>query len=117
MPAPPNMRRTETGPKTQKSSWMSSGLTAGLMRVGAAACRRLELDRLATAARGSLVRVVEHELRGELVGLVIHLGADQEQDRLRVDQHAHALVLDHLVGGADLVGIFHRIGHAGAAAV
>ena len=47
---------------------------------------RLELHRFAAAAGRGLVRVVEHELRRQLLGLVVHLGAEQEQHRLRVDQ-------------------------------
>jgi len=95
------MRRTSTGPNTQNNSRMSSGAT----------------DRFAAAAGRGLVRIVEHELRGELVGLVVHLGADQEQHGLGIDQDTHALVLDHLVGGLDPLGVFHGVGHAGAAAV
>ena len=44
-------------------------------------------------------------------------GAEQEQQRLRIDQQLDALVLDHLVVGGDGLGEFHRVGHAGAAAV
>src|SRR6476469_1431679 len=56
---------------------------------------RLELHRFAAAAGGCLVRIVEYELRGEFVGLVVHFGAEQEQDRLGIDEDAHALVLDN----------------------
>ena len=38
-----------------------------------------ELHRLAAAAGRGLVRIVEHELRRQLVDLVVHLGAEQEQ--------------------------------------
>src|ERR1700733_10558799 len=123
MPAPPNMRRTVTDPKAANNSRMSSGPTAAprpcarlralLLSLG----RRLELHRFAAPAGPGLVGIVEHELGGELLGLVVHLGAQEEQDRLGVDQHAYALVLDQLVGRLDLLGVFHRIGHAGAAAV
>src|SRR6201991_2747019 len=77
----------------------------------------LELHRLAAAAGGNLVRVVEDELGLHLVGLVVHLGAEQEQHGLGVDQDLHALILDHLVGRTDLVGIFDRVGLTGAAAI
>src|SRR5262249_23214194 len=76
-----------------------------------------ELYGLAAAAGGNLVRVVEDELGLHLVGLVVHLGAEQEQHGLGVDQDFHALVLDHLVGGADLVSVFDGVGLTGAAAV
>ena len=60
----------------------------------------------------------EDELRRQLRGLEIHLGAEQEQHRLGVDEDRHALVLDDLVAaGSTALRIFHRVGHAGAAAV
>src|SRR6201990_2131897 len=62
---------------------------------------RLELHGLAAAAGGNLVRIVEDELGLHLVGLVVHLGAEQEQHGLGVDQDLHALVLDDLVGRPD----------------
>src|SRR5262245_7575294 len=117
MPAPPNMRRTTTGPKAANSSRIASASTGGKPQLGSGFGCRLELYRFAAAAGRRLVRIVEYELRRELVGLIIHLGADQEQHRFGIDQDAHALVLDHLVGGLDLLGILHRVGHAGAAAV
>src|SRR5215510_9651562 len=101
MPAPPNKRRTSTSPKLENNSRMSSGdtsvafsgaypysenrspprITCGAgffrdMRWLVSLGGRLELHRFATAAGRGLVRIVEHELRGELVGLVVHLGAD-----------------------------------------
>src|SRR5580692_197262 len=76
-----------------------------------------QLHRLAAAAGRDLVRVVEDELGLHLVGLVVHLGAQQEQHRLGIDQDLDALVLDHFVGGADIVGIFDGVGLPGAAAV
>src|SRR5215475_6400885 len=72
--------------------------------------RRLELHGFAAAAGRDLVRIVEDELGLHLVGLVVHLGAQQVQHGLGVDQDLHALVLDDLVGGADLMGIFHGVG-------
>src|SRR6202012_6273733 len=79
--------------------------------------RRRQLHRLAAAAGRNLVRVVEDELGLHLVGLVVHLGAEQEQHRLGIDQDLDALVLDHFVGGANIVGIFYRVGLPRAAAV
>src|SRR6185503_2009968 len=58
---------------------------------------RSELYRLAAAAGRGLVRIVEHEGRGELVDLEIHLGAEQEHDRLGIDEQLDALVLDDFV--------------------
>src|SRR6266851_8980639 len=68
-----------------------------------------ELHRFAAAAGAGLVRIVEDELRRHLVDLVVHLGAEQKQHGLGIDQDLHALVLDDLVGGADIVGILDRI--------
>ena len=48
---------------------------------------------------------------------IVHLGAEQEHHRLGVDQHLDALVLDHLVEGLLILGPFHGVFHAGAAAV
>src|SRR5262249_46281652 len=137
MPWPPNMRRTDTGPNSRKSSWIvSSSISAPSKSgyrfcvrgretrgrralVGFDACRigRGELHRLAATAGRRLIWIVEHKGRGQLVDLEVHLGAEQEQHGLRVDQKLHALVLDHLVELVGSLGIFHRVGHAGAAAV
>src|SRR6266566_1245308 len=76
-----------------------------------------QLHGFAAAAGAGLVRVVEDELRRHLVDLVVHLGAQQEQHGLRIDQDLHALVLDDLVGRTNLVGVFDRIGLPRAAAV
>ena len=54
---------------------------------------------------------------GELVGLVVHLGAEQIQHGLRIDDHARAVALDDLVELADAVGPGHGVLHAGAAAL
>ena len=79
--------------------------------------RGRQLHRLAAAAGAGLVRVVEDELGLHLVGLVVHLGAEQEQHGLGIDQDLDALVLDDLVGRADVMGVFDRVGLPGAAAV
>src|SRR5260370_23241665 len=86
-------------------------------RRGGLDLRRRQLHRFAAAAGAGLVRIVEDELRRHLVDLVVHLGAEQKQHGLGIDQDLHALVLDDLVGGADIVGIFDRVGLPGAAAV
>src|SRR5215212_9185739 len=115
MPKPENIRRIVTGPKSENRSIRKSRsmrrptLTSAL--------RRRQLHRLAAAAGRDLVRVVEDELGLQLVGLVVHLGAEQEEHRLRVDQDFHAPVLDHFVGRADLVGVFDGVGLPGAAAI
>src|SRR6516165_3866323 len=56
----------------------------------------LKLHRFAATAGRDLVRVVEDELRLHLVDLVVHLGAEQEQYGLGINQDLHALVLDDL---------------------
>src|SRR5579863_6956029 len=58
---------------------------------------RLDRDTLAAAAGVGLVRIVEHELGRQLGRLEVDLRAEQEQDRLGLDQDADALVLDDLV--------------------
>ena len=78
---------------------------------------RLELHGFAAAAGTNLVRVVEDELGLHFIGLVVHLGAEQEQHGLRIDQDLHALVLDDFIGRADLMGVFDGIGLSGTAAV
>src|SRR5215813_8565889 len=79
--------------------------------------RGLELHGFAAATGRDLVGIVEDELGLHLVGLVVHLGAEQEQHGLGIDEDLHALVLDDFVGRADLMGIFDGIGLAGAATV
>src|SRR5262245_63401377 len=84
-PAPPNSRRSSTGPKAANNSRVSSGdkpRPRGLLRFA----RGLELDRFAAAAGGGLVGIVEHELRREPVGLVVHLGADEEKNGIGIGQ-------------------------------
>src|SRR4051794_22333314 len=71
-----------------------------------------DVEGFAAAAAALLVRIAESEARLDLVFDIIHLGADDEHGRLRVDQDGDALVLDHLVELALLVGIFERIGKA-----
>src|SRR6476659_2598997 len=72
---------------------------------------------LAAATRACLVRIVEHEARGHAVAAVIHLGAEQEQHGSRIDEDAHALVLDHLIMRRLRLGIAHGVFHAGATAL
>src|SRR3569832_283794 len=106
-----------TGPKSENRSIRKSRSIAPPVpqnRLGRTATRaasafdvgRLELHRLAAAAGANLVRIVEDELSLHSVGLVIHLGAEQEQNRFGVDQDLHALILDDFVGRANLMGIF-----------
>ena len=49
--------------------------------------------------------------------LVVHLGAEQEQHRLGIDEDLDALVLDDLIERLLLLRPFHRVFHAGAAAI
>src|SRR5207237_2829710 len=113
-PTPRSPKPTWPRPDQAIHTRISIRSTRGLE--GAIGGRR-ERDGFAAPAGGSLVRVVENELGRELVDLVVHLGTEQKQHGLRVDENPHAFVLDHLVGGIDLLGVFHRVGHTGAAAV
>src|SRR5580693_183098 len=76
----------------------------------------LDVKRLAAAAAALLVGIAEDKAVFELFLDVIHLGAEDEHDRLGVDQHGDSLVLNDLVELALLVGIFERVTEAGAAA-
>src|SRR5689334_10382983 len=69
------------------------------------ALRRCELHGFSAAACAGLVRIVENELRRQLLGLVVHLGSEQKQHRFWVDQDLDALVLDDLVSRIDGIGI------------
>src|SRR3984893_9560097 len=111
MPVPPNMFRTSTRPKAANSSEICSESTAAdrCRSMGGGFVRRRQLHGFPASAGGNLVRVVEHELGGELVDFEVHLGPEQEQHRLGIDQETHALVLDDLVGRLGALGIFHRI--------
>src|SRR5882757_9251733 len=82
MPKPENIRRIVTGPKSENRSIRKSRSMRRPTRL--LDLRRRELHRLAAAAGRNLVRVVEDELGLQLIGLVVHLGAEQKQHRLRV---------------------------------
>src|ERR1700721_1439084 len=75
----------------------------------------LDVKRLAAAAAALLVRIAEDKAGFELFLHVIHLGAEDEHDRLGIDQHGDALVLDDLVEFALLVGVFEGVAEARAA--
>src|SRR6266404_2180141 len=102
-------------PNTPPRSVLS--LSHPVRRKSAVHFRRRELHGFAAAAGAYLVWVVEDELRRHLVDLVVHLGTEQKQHGLRIDQYLDALVLNDLVGGTNLVRIFDGIGLAGATAV
>src|SRR5262249_47538185 len=71
----------------------------------------------AATAGGSLVGIAKCEARAQFGGLEIHFGADQEQDRLGLDEDFDALILHHFVHRAGAFGIIHGVAHAGAAAI
>src|SRR5437763_10421252 len=83
---------------------------------GIAALMSLNVERLAAAATALLVRVAEHEPRLQLLLDVVHFGAEDEHNGLRVDQDGHSLILDDLVVFTLIVGVFERVGQARAAA-
>src|SRR5437868_9925425 len=88
IPAPPNMRRTDTGPKPASCSLMKSrysALAAMCLLFGGHGLGRLQHHRFAAAASRRLVRVVENEARFQHRFLVVHLGAEEKQDGLGID--------------------------------
>ena len=70
---------------------------------------------LAAPAARNLVRVVEHEARGEFRFFPVHFRADQKHHRRRVNQERHALFLDLVLKGFGLGGVLHIILQAGTA--
>src|SRR6266446_1377475 len=76
----------------------------------------LDVERFAAAAAAFLVGIAECEAALQLFLDVIHLGAEDEHDRLRIDQDRHALVFDDFVELALLIGIFERVAEARATA-
>src|SRR5512136_1511233 len=76
MPKPENIGRIVTGPKSENRSVRKSRSMRARIRVEELAIHlcRGKLHRLAAAAGAGLVRVVEDELRRQLVDLVVHLG-------------------------------------------
>src|SRR5512146_552483 len=78
--------------------------------------KKSHVETLAAAAAALFVRVAEDETGLQLFFDVVHLGAEDEHDRLRVDQDRHPLGLDDLVELALLVGVFARVAEARAAA-
>src|SRR4029078_118856 len=120
MPAPPNMRRTVTGPKPERCSLMKArySLLAAMDRLfGGDRLGGLQHHRLTAAASRGLVRVIEDKARFQCRFPVVHLGAEQEQDCLWIDEDLDAFVLHDLIERALLFGPFHGVFHAGAAAI
>src|SRR5262249_40267702 len=76
----------------------------------------LNVKGLAAAATALLVRIVESEAALQLLFDVVHLGPEDEHDRLRIDQYRHPLVFDDFVEFTLLVGIFDRVAEPRAAA-
>src|SRR4029450_74673 len=77
---------------------------------------RSDVEEFAAAAAALLVGILDHETGLQLLFLVVHLGADQEQRGLGIDQQLHALGLDDLVHRLLAVGELERVGKARAAA-
>src|SRR6516165_7024156 len=76
----------------------------------------LDVKGLAAAAATLLVWIAEGEAALQLLFDIIHLGPEDEHDRLRIDQYRHPLVLDDFVVFTLLIGIFERVAEPGAAA-
>src|SRR5215471_10180487 len=127
IPKPENIGRIVTAPKSENRSARKSRSITSPCEETAHSEREeyapglnlggLQLHRFPTSAGADLVRIVEDELCLQLVGLVVHLGSEQEQHGLWIDQNLDALVFNDLIGRADFVGIFDRVGLAGAATI
>src|SRR6476659_2608814 len=61
-------------------------------------------EALAAAALGGHVRIAEHELFVEPAFQEIDLGAVHQRQAVRVDQDAHAVLLEHAIVGALFAG-------------
>src|SRR3954465_1057193 len=90
---------------------MRAGRPRSVVRI-----RPLYVERLAATAAAFFVRIAEDKAGLQLLLDIIHLGAEDEHDGLRIDQHRDALVLDDFVELALFVGVFERVAEAGAAA-
>ena len=82
---------------------------------GTRVSRRDQVHAFAAPASALLVRVIEHELAGKLVRLVVHLGAEEIHDRSRLDQQHRTSILDNLVVRLLRLSQGHGVFHAGAA--
>src|SRR3954464_12354378 len=78
--------------------------------------RLLYVKAFAAAAAAFFVRIAEDKAGLQLLLDIIHLGAEDEHDGLRIDQHRAALVLHDFVELALFVGVVERVAEAGAAA-
>src|SRR5215471_5047327 len=72
----------------------------------------LDVERLAAAAAALLVGIAERKAALQLFLDIIHLGAEDEHDRFRIDEDRDALVFNDFVELALLVGIFERVAEA-----
>src|SRR4029077_19610222 len=120
MPSPPKKRRNAIGPNSKNRSSKRCGSVFAATRRARGSVEvfgRGNAHTLAAAAGGRLVRVVEHEAGAKLFAHEIHLGSNQEEDRLRFDEDLHALVLEPFVEGLASFGVVHALRHTGAAAV
>src|SRR6516162_8233171 len=79
-------------------------------------CAPLYVEGFAAAAAPFLVRIMKGKAALQLLLDIIHLGAEDEHDRLRIDEDRHALVFDNLVELTLFIGVFDRVAETGAAA-
>src|SRR5690606_29325530 len=77
----------------------------------------LQFNRLAAAAGGGLVRVVEGEAGAQRGALEIHLGAEQIKSGFRRDPDMSAGMLDVVVLRVGVLDQINRVFHAGTAAL
>src|SRR5207237_10228768 len=77
--------------------------------------RASDMERFAASAAALLVRIPEDEARLDLLLDVVHLGTQDEQRGLGIDQNRDAVLLDQLVHRVPLVGIFEGVAEPRAA--
>ena len=75
------------------------------------------MNRFTTATSRRLIGIIEDKLARELIGLKIHLCAEQKEHGFRIDHHCGALFRYDFITGADGISGFDGVGHPSAAAI
>lgn len=96
-----------------------SAYTEGWWRTEKRTISLSKADALAASARLHHVGIVEDELGRQSVLLPVHLGANDAEEGLAVDEHLYAILLDTLVKLASLfrLDVFEVVAHTRTALV